>query len=204
MSTDSSNKPGNLFIISAPSGTGKSTLIQMLFDSELKEKYYMSISHTTRPKRPGEKEAVHYFYIDEATFKELIKNDEFLEYAEVFGNFYGTSKRIINKKLAEGTNIILDIDWQGARNVRKEFPQAHSIFVVPPSIAELKQRLLMRQTDALDVIERRMNKAESELSHRDEYEYHIVNDDLSHAYEQFVHILENLPEDKKLPVKHDY
>lgn len=149
-------------------------------------KFYTSISHTTRPKRPGEQEGVHYFYVSEEKFKELIAADEFLEHAEVFGNFYGTSKRIIQEKLNEGYDILLDIDWQGARNVRRAFPQAFSVFVLPPSITELKQRLLMRNTDSLDVIERRMAKAEAELSHQTEYDLLLVNDDLEKATEELI------------------
>lgn len=184
-------RKGHLFIISAPSGTGKSTLIQKLLSSELKDRYYLSISHTTRPVRPGEQDGVHYYFTDIDSFEKLIKQDEFLEYAEVFGNFYGTSKKIIKDKLKQGINIILDIDWQGARNVRKEFPEAISVFILPPSIEELKQRLLNRQTDSLDVIERRMAKAESEMSHKGEYDHHILNDDLEHAYTQFINYLES-------------
>lgn len=180
---------GQLFIVSAPSGTGKSTIIQRFLKEPRDEEFYMSISHTTRPVRPFEEHGVHYYFVSIDEFQELLKTDEFLEYAEVFGNYYGTSKRIISEKLANGVHIILDIDWQGARNVRKQFPQAHSIFLLPPSIDELKQRLLMRNTDSLDVIERRMSKAMSELSHRDEYDIQIVNDDLDTAYKQFVEYL---------------
>ncbi|RIY33803.1 guanylate kinase [Psittacicella gerlachiana] len=184
-------KKGHLFIISAPSGAGKSTLITKLLKSNLASKYYLSISHTTRPVRPGEQHGVHYFFTNIENFENLIQNDEFLEYAEVFGNYYGTSKRIIREKLEQGINIILDIDWQGARNVRKQFPEAISIFILPPSIEELKQRLLNRQTDSLDVIERRMAKAENEMAHKHEYDYEILNDDLDHAYAQFVQLLES-------------
>ncbi|MFC6276637.1 guanylate kinase [Psittacicella hinzii] len=184
------SKKGHLFIISAPSGTGKSTLIQKLLSSDKSGKYYLSVSHTTRPVRPGEVDGVHYFFTDVDNFLRLIESNEFLEYAEVFGNYYGTSKRIIKEKLEQGINIILDIDWQGARNVRKEFPEAISIFILPPSIEELKQRLLNRQTDSLDVIERRMAKAESEMSHRDEYNYQILNDNLERAFDEFVALLE--------------
>ncbi|RIY32527.1 guanylate kinase [Psittacicella melopsittaci] len=185
------NKKGHLFIISAPSGAGKSTLITKLLNSNLGKKYYLSISHTTRPVRPGEQHGVHYYFTTLDNFENLITQDEFLEYAEVFGNYYGTSKRIIREKLDQGINILLDIDWQGARNVRKQFPEAISIFILPPSIEELKQRLLNRKTDSLDVIERRMAKAENEMAHHSEYDYEILNDNLEHAYEQFIKILES-------------
>lgn len=183
---DQQDKKGQLFIISAPSGTGKSTIIQRFLKNFHEAQFYMSISHTTRPVRPGEEDGVHYFFVDIDCFQELLEKDEFLEYAEVFGNFYGTSKRIIAEKLAQGVNIILDIDWQGARNVRKAFPEANSIFLLPPSIDELKQRLLMRNTDSLDVIDRRMSKAMSEISHQNEYDHIIVNDQLDVAYNEFV------------------
>ncbi|RIY33783.1 guanylate kinase [Psittacicella hinzii] len=184
-------KKGRLFIISAPSGAGKSTLINKLLNSSFKSKYYLSISHTTRPVRPGEVHGVHYYFTNIENFEHLIQQDEFLEYAEVFGNYYGTSKRIIREKLDQGINILLDIDWQGARNVRKQFPEAISIFILPPSLEELQKRLLNRQTDSLDVIARRMEKAENEMAHKDEYNYEILNDDLDHAFKQFVDILES-------------
>lgn len=180
---------GQLFIVSAPSGTGKSTLISKLLESELGKNFYMSISHTTRAPRTGETDGVNYHFVSKDTFKKLIAEDNFLEWAEVFGNFYGTSKKIIDEKLAAGINVILDIDWQGAINVRKFYPQAKSLFISPPSIEALRQRLIDRKTDSAEVIARRMSEAEETMSHKSEYDFEVVNDDLEHCFAEFVKIL---------------
>ena len=178
---------GQFFIISAPSGAGKTTLAKRLI-SEM-ENTVLAISHTTRDVRPGEQHGVDYFFVDREQFENMIAAREFLEYAEVFGNLYGTSKGEVNRLLQEGKNVLLDIDWQGARKVREQVPNAKSIFVLPPSWEELEKRLRARGQDSDVVISNRMREAEDEMSHRDEYNYVVVNDDLDHALEDLKSII---------------
>lgn len=170
---------GRLFIISAPSGAGKTTLAKGLVD-ELDDTV-LAVSHTTRARRPGEVDGIDYFFVDRARFEAMVAGDEFLEYAEVFGNLYGTSRAEVDRLLAAGRNVLLDIDWQGARKVRQRLPAALSIFVMPPSSEELERRLRARGQDAEDVIARRMQQAEDEMSHCGEYDYQVVNEDLQKA-----------------------
>jgi len=141
----------------------------------------LAVSHTTRPRRPGETDGVDYFFVDRPRFEAMVANAEFLEYAEVFGNLYGTSKAEVDRTLEAGRNVLLDIDWQGARKVRQRIPSARSIFVLPPSRRELERRLRARGQDSDEVIARRMQQAEDEMSHRGEYDYRVVNDDLEEA-----------------------
>ncbi|CAM5193951.1 guanylate kinase [Alishewanella longhuensis] len=178
---------GNLFIISAPSGAGKSTLIQALL-----KKYtdmQLSVSHTTRAPRAGEQNGVHYHFTTVEDFKARIANNEFLEWAEVFGNYYGTSRKAIYQQLSQGIDVFLDIDWQGARQIRAQEPATIGIFILPPSLAELEQRLNQRGTDSAEIIAGRMAKAQSEMSHADEYDYLIINDTLSDALQQMEQIV---------------
>ena len=178
---------GNLFIISAPSGAGKSSLIQAL----LKRHHDMqvSVSHTTRAPRPGELNGVHYHFISVDAFKALIANNEFFEWAEVFGNYYGTSKSSIRDSLSQGIDVFLDIDWQGARQIKKQEPSAKGIFILPPSLHELEQRLNNRGQDSSEVIAKRMAQAQSEMSHAGEYEYLIINDNFDTALQEFERIV---------------
>ncbi len=180
--------PGGLYAISAPSGAGKTTLARRLVTA-LPE-VVVSISHTTRPRRPGEVDGRDYYFVDRATFERMLADREFLEFAEVFGNWYGTSKTAISQALAAGKSVILDIDWQGARTVKRVFPQAQSIFILPPSRAELERRLRDRGQDSEDVIAQRMEVAAAEISHHDEYDHVVVNDDLERALADLTAIMQ--------------
>lgn len=172
---------GTLYIISAPSGAGKSSLIQALLKTQPTYDTQVSISHTTREKRPGEAEGEHYYYVSIEEFKRLIAEDAFLEYAEVFGNYYGTSRAKIERVLSQGIDVFLDIDWQGARQIREKMPQSRSVFILPPSKDELVRRLQGRGQDSDEVIAGRMDKAVREMSHYDEYDYLLINDDFDLA-----------------------
>ena len=172
---------GTLYIVSAPSGAGKSSLIQALLKTQPLYDTQVSVSHTTRAVRPGEKHGEHYFFVDKEAFREMIERDAFLEHAEVFGNYYGTSRETIEQVLASGVDVFLDIDWQGAQQIRKKMPQARSIFVLPPSKDELDRRLRGRGQDSEDVIAKRMAQAVAEMTHFAEYDYLIVNDDFDLA-----------------------
>lgn len=167
---------GTLFIISAPSGAGKSSLIRAYLNQN-SQQAKVSISHTTRQPRPGESHGEHYYFVDHKHFESLIDKNSFVEYANVFDHYYGTSKAEIEQSLLQGINVFLDIDWQGARQVRKKMPQAKSIFILPPSLNELENRLIKRGQDNSSVIAKRMQKAQAEISHYDEYDYVIINDD---------------------------
>ncbi len=171
--------PGNLFIVAAPSGGGKTSLVTKLIKSV--DKLQVSISHTTRPSRPREKEGVDYFFISEKCFLDMVNKNAFIEYASVFGHHYGTSVEQINVRLHAGFDVILDIDWQGAQQIRRVFPNAVSIFILPPSLKTLKERLLKRGQDSDDIIEQRMQRAQDEMSHYDEFDYLIVNDVFARA-----------------------
>ena len=169
---------GTLFIVSAPSGAGKSSLINALLTRfNLDDKLRLSVSHTTRAPRPGEEDHVSYHFVTTQEFEALIARNAFYEYAKVFDNYYGTSREIVESWLNEGKDVFLDIDWQGARQIRKITPEAKGIFIVPPSLEELNRRLVTRATDSKEVIEKRMSKAVNEISHYNEYDYVLVNDD---------------------------
>lgn len=170
---------GNLFIVAAPSGAGKTTLVRLLLEND--PQIGVSISHTTRLPRPGEEDGREYHFIDVPAFLEKIARNEFLEWAEVHGNYYGTSKRWIETEMASDRDVLLEIDWQGAQQVRKVFPQAIGIFVLPPSMAILQARLSGRGTDPAEVIARRIAAARDEMRHVDEFDYVIINDGLQQA-----------------------
>jgi len=173
---------GNLYILSAPSGAGKSSLISALLEQDTLNKMMVSVSHTTRQPRPGEENGVHYHFVQVEEFEALIEQGAFLEYAKVFGgNYYGTSLPAIEKNLAAGIDVFLDIDWQGAQQIRQKVPNVKSIFILPPSLAELENRLVGRGQDSVEVIAERMSKAINEISHYNEYDYVIVNDDFEQA-----------------------
>lgn len=172
-------KTGNILIVTAPSGTGKTTLVAALLSAE--HTVRLSTSHTTRPPREGEVDGRHYHFVDRADFEQRIANGEFLEYAEVYGNYYGTSIVWLREQLSSGNDILLEIDWQGAEQVRKVFPQAVSIFILPPSIAELERRLRGRGTDSDEVIAGRLAMVRDEINHTGDFDYLIVNDDLGRA-----------------------
>ena len=182
---------GNLYILSAPSGAGKSSLISALLASDSSTQKMVSVSHTTRAPRPGEVEGVHYYFVSKKEFESLIEQDLFLEYAKVFGgNYYGTSLPAIEENLAKGIDVFLDIDWQGAQQIRKKVPSVKSIFILPPSLPELERRLIGRGQDSEEVIAERMSKAISEISHYDEYDYVIVHDDFEKALKDLQSILQ--------------
>jgi len=178
---------GNLFIVSSPSGAGKSSLIKALLEKH--DDMKVSVSHTTRAPRPGENDAEHYHFVDVDQFRSLIEENEFYEWAEVFGNYYGTSKSAIQSQLEQGIDVFLDIDWQGAQQMRKLVPEVISIFILPPSKQELERRLNSRGQDSAEVIQGRMEKAQSEMSHYDEYEYLLINDDFEQTLSQFENIV---------------
>ena len=170
---------GTLYIISAPSGAGKSSLVKALIDIE--PQIRVSVSHTTRAMRPGEENGVHYHFVEREEFVKMIEHGDFLERAEVFGNLYGTSQSYLQQTLDEGHDLILEIDWQGAEQVRKLMPQARSIFILPPSQQALRDRLDNRGQDSAEIIDGRMREAVSEMSHYVDYDYLIINDDFAVA-----------------------
>jgi guanylate kinase len=170
---------GNIYIVVAPSGAGKTSLVSALLQAE--PAVELSISYTTRAARTGEVDGQHYHFVDHASFQSMIDAGDFLEYAEVYGNFYGTSVRWLQSRLEEGRDILLEIDWQGAEQVRKVFPEALGIFILPPSIEELERRLRGRGTDSEEVILRRLASARSEIDKVAEYDYIVVNDDFERA-----------------------
>lgn len=175
---------GNLFILSAPSGAGKSSLIKALLEKHDGSSTYpmqVSVSHTTRAPRPGEVDGVHYHFVSREQFEALIEQGVFFEYAEVFGNYYGTSRVTIEQTLHRGIDVFLDIDWQGARQVKTALPDACGIFILPPSASVLRERLTRRGQDAGDVIDSRMRAAVSEMSHFDEFDYVLINDNFASA-----------------------
>ena len=170
---------GTLYIVSAPSGAGKTSLVKALLDAQPHVR--VSVSHTTRPMRPGEVDGVNYHFVSREEFVQRMERGEFLEHAEVFGNLYGTSQRWLEQTLNEGFDLILEIDWQGAQQVRRLMPQAKSIFILPPTQEALRQRLTNRGQDSDEVIEKRMREAVSEMTHYVEYDYLVINDDFAHA-----------------------
>jgi guanylate kinase len=170
-----------LFIVASPSGGGKSSLIRALLERD--DRVRLSVSHTTRSPRPGESDGEHYHFVDEAEFLELIEQNAFLEHATVFDHRYGTGRDAVEKQLADGFDVLLDIDWQGARQVRDSFPSCRGIFILPPSMEELRQRLTRRGQDDEAVIERRMRDARAEISHWNEFDYLVINDDFEAALE---------------------
>jgi len=170
---------GTLYIVSAPSGAGKTSLVNALIKED--RQIRVSVSHTTRAMRPGEQHGVNYHFVVHEEFKALIAQGDFLEHAEVFGNFYGTSRSALQQTLDEGYDLILEIDWQGAQQVRRVMPDALSVFILPPSQQALRQRLDGRGQDSEEIIDGRMKEAVSEMVHYDEYDYVIINDDFDAA-----------------------
>jgi guanylate kinase len=182
-----SKRKGRLFVITAPSGAGKTSLIEALMreDPSLK----LSISYTTRAPRPGEKNAVDYHFVDDVTFLAMRDRGEFLESAEVHGYRYGTSKRVITEALGKGEDLILEIDWQGARQVRAIYPDCVGIFILPPSLEELERRMRTRGQDSDDVIRRRLDNARGEMDHAGEFDYAIINKDFDTARRKLAEVI---------------
>lgn len=186
---DTLQRRGLMFILSSPSGAGKTTLSRMLLkeDPEIK----LSVSATTRPPRPGEIDGVHYHFVTEATFDRMVEEDDFYEWAHVFGHRYGTPKGIIRAALKEGQDFLFDIDWQGTQQLyQKDQQDVVRVFILPPSIDELHRRLKGRATDSAEVIAARMERARAEISHWDGYDYVIINDDIHLCFDKVRAILE--------------
>ncbi len=170
---------GTLYIISAPSGAGKTSLVQAVL-ATLPD-VVVSVSHTTRRQREGEVDGKNYHFVDQQQFQQMIDSGDFLEHASVFGNYYGTSRQYIQQQLQDGQDVILEIDWQGARQIRQLLTESRSIFILPPSVQSLRDRLRGREQDSEDVIESRMREAVSEMSHYAEFDYIVINDDFEQA-----------------------
>lgn len=182
-------KKGKLIIVSAPSGCGKGTMLKEILKDD---RYYYSVSSTTREPREEDIDGVTYNFLTREQFEEKIKKDEWLEYAEYCNNYYGTPKTVTFSKLDEGKDVILEIEVEGAENVKKAYPEAVSIFILPPSIQELERRLRKRGSEEEDVIEKRIERAKYEISQSDKYDYRVVNGELEKAIDDFRSIIENL------------
>ena len=177
-----------LLILSAPSGGGKTSLARALVAG--RRDVGITVSHTTRPARPGEEDGVHYHFVNRETFEHMITSGDFVEYATVYDNYYGTSRAAIDGLIQAGRHAILDIDWQGARIVREKFPDALSVFVMPPSREALENRLRLRRQDSEETIARRMHEADNQMSHKDEFDVIIINDDFERALAQLGALLD--------------
>ncbi|MHB1951154.1 MAG: guanylate kinase [Acidiferrobacteraceae bacterium] len=169
----------DVFVLSAPSGAGKTSLAKALVASL--PDLGVAVSHTTRPPRPGEQDGVHYHFVSPEQFENLVRQDQFLEYARVFGHAYGTSRQALAVLRDQGRRMLLDIDWQGARRIKHEIPSAVTVFILPPSLAALKERLKARAQDTDEVVRRRMRQAADEISHYREFDHLVVNDDFTQA-----------------------
>lgn len=184
---------GRLFVIAAPSGAGKTSLVKALL--ERKPELRLSISHTTRARRPTETPGREYYFVTVPEFRDLVARGEFLEHAQVFDNYYGTGREPVENQLAQGRNVILEIDWQGARLVREAMPECSTIFILPPSRRALEERLRNRGTDPDAVIERRLRDAADDMSHWNEFDFVVVNDDFERAVTDLARIIEGRGED---------
>ncbi len=183
----SDNHKANLFVVSAPSGAGKTSLVRALVTKA--SDITISVSHTTRAPRPNDHEGKDYFFINKLRFQQMIAAKEFLEHAAIYGHHYGTEKAWVMEQLRIGNDVVLEIDWQGARQIRQLFPPALLIFILPPSAAVLRQRLIARGQDDIEVIEKRLSLAQQEMAHYREFDYLVVNDDFDHAVLDLVSIV---------------
>jgi guanylate kinase len=179
---------GKLFVIAAPSGAGKTSLVRALLEQRPELRF--SISYTTRKPRPKEKHGEDYFFVDHAAFEKMVADGKFLEHAKVFDNYYGTAKEQVETILNNGEHVILEIDWQGAQQIRQAMPECHSIFILPPSRDELERRLRGRGTDNDEVIARRLRDSVSDMKHWDEFDYVVINDDFEHALSSLANIID--------------
>lgn len=173
---------GTLYVISAPSGAGKTSLVKALLEGM--SGIEVSVSHTTRAMRPGEVDGKDYHFVDAEHFLAMVVEEDFLEHAQVFDNYYGTSQQAVQSLLRSGQDVILEIDWQGAQQVRALFPDCRSVFILPPSKAALRERLTGRGQDSEEIIERRLRDAEDDISHYDEFDFVVVNDDFDQALQE--------------------
>ncbi len=189
------NKSGKLIVISAPSGAGKTTLVEALCEAD--PNLMVSVSHTTRPGRDAEQNGIAYHFTDVDSFREMIKTGQFLEYAKVFDNYYGTSKTALESQLSKGIDVILEIDWQGAERVRQLMPESISIFILPSSYQALETRLTGRGEDNADTIQKRMDGAINELSHYKEYDYLVINDEFELAFSELQGLIAALRENQR-------
>ena len=178
---------GNIFVVAAPSGAGKTSLVNALIETTASA--HLSVSHTTREPRPGEENGKHYHFVERSEFEEMRRSNQFLEHAEVFGNLYGTSRQTVQDQIDNGCDVILEIDWQGARQVKTAMPGAIGIFVLPPSRKTLQQRLLSRGQDSADTIDHRMAESCDEISHFEEFDYIVVNDQFENALNDLICIV---------------
>jgi guanylate kinase len=190
MSTPAQTPPprGQLFVIAAPSGAGKTSLVRALL--ERRPQLRLSVSHTTRTPRPNERDGREYFFVSAEEFRKLVARRAFLEHAQVFDNHYGTGRAPVEVSLASGCSVILEIDWQGARQVRDSLPECVTIFILPPSRDALEQRLRARKTESDAAIARRLRDAVGDMSHWNEFDYVVVNDDFEHALEDLTRIID--------------
>ncbi|MBX7528590.1 guanylate kinase [Qipengyuania vesicularis] len=186
---DALARRGLMFILSSPSGAGKTTISRMLLDADPAIK--LSVSVTTRPPRPGEKDGIHYYFVDDAEFDRMVEEDDFYEWAHVFGHRYGTPKGRIRAALKDGQDFLFDIDWQGTQQLfQKDQQDVVRVFILPPSIAELERRLRSRGTDSEEVVQARMERARSEISHWDAYDYVVINEDVNACFAKVREILD--------------
>lgn len=192
---ENNSRLGNLFVISGPSGAGKGTLLSKVI--ERLPDAWVSVSATTRNPRPGEEEGVHYYFLDKDHFLELVNHDGFLEWAKVHDNYYGTLKKSVLEHMKAGEQVILEIDVQGALQIRNVIPEAHLVFIEPPSLEELERRLRSRGTESDDVISSRMKTAEVELAQKMEYDIQVVNDDLEQAVNELTAVINSFANDTK-------
>ena len=186
MSSSKSNH-GSLYIIAAPSGGGKTSLVNALLKQD--PRLVLSISHTTRPARPGEIDGQHYHFVSVPEFERMVGNGDFMEHARVFDHYYGTNRDSVAKQLGQDRDVILEIDWQGARQVSAVFPDCCRIFIIPPSLETLRKRLTGRGQDSEKVIQRRMRDAQAEISHWAEFDHLVVNDNFDSALEELIAII---------------
>lgn len=192
---ENSPRIGNLFVVSGPSGAGKGTLLSRVIKRI--PDAWVSVSATTRKPRPGEVDGIHYYFLDVDHFKRLVSENGFLEWAKVHDNYYGTLKENVLKHMAAGEQVILEIDVQGAFQIRKEIPEAHLVFIEPPSLEELESRLRGRGTETDDVISSRMETAKVELARKKEYDIQVINDDLNRATAELVSVINSYADDTK-------
>ncbi len=183
------HEPGRLYVIAAPSGAGKTSLVKALMAREPRLRF--SVSYTTRAPRPNEVDGRDYHFVSQAQFQEMVDRDEFLEHAQVFDNFYGTGLDAVKSALEQGQLVLLEIDWQGARQVRIRLPAARSIFILPPTRGALEDRLKARSTDSAAVIERRLRDAAEDLTHWTEFDYVVINDQFEQAVNDLVAIVQD-------------